>query len=243
MGQSSIAVGTRTDSYELAFAEELKARTEVLAVGRDSSGTLVQIAYAISGKDLEPVTVTRGLLYSVRVRFMAMDHTGRVVASLDTTRHFVAPEPVPDDEHLVGRVAVPVPSGRFEYRLAIQQGEEAGVVLPRDTVRVGGPTLGHPRLERPGPRKPQRQSGLAADPSRTPCSSIRCRRSSAPRRCSSTTRWKGCSQAAPTRCGSRYGSRVAAAGCSGRSSAGAARPSASSSTRGPRRCAKRRTAA
>ncbi len=140
MGQSSIAVGTRTDSYELAFAEALKARTEVLAVGRDSSGTLVQIAYAISGKDLEPVTVTRGLLYSVRVRFTAMDHTGRVVASLDTTRHFVAPERVPDDEHLVGRVAVPVPSGRYEYRLAIQQGEEAGVVLPRDTVRVGGPS-------------------------------------------------------------------------------------------------------
>jgi len=140
MGQSSIALGTRTDSYELHFAEDLKARTEVLAVGRDSSGTLVQIVYAISGKGLEPVTVTRGFLYSVRVRFTAMDRTGRVVASLDTTRHFVAPEPVPDDEHLVGRVAVAVPTGRFEYRLALQQGEEAGVVLPRDTVRVGGPT-------------------------------------------------------------------------------------------------------
>jgi GWxTD domain-containing protein len=140
MGQSSIALGTRTDSYELRFAKDLKTRTEVLAVGRDSSGTLVQIAYAISGKGLEPVMVTRGFLYSVRVRFSATDRTGRVVASLDTTRHFVAPEPVPDDEHLVGRVAVPVPPGRFDYRLAIQQGEEAGVVLPRDTVRVGGPT-------------------------------------------------------------------------------------------------------
>jgi GWxTD domain-containing protein len=140
MGQSSIALGTRTDSYELRFAEDLKARTQVLAVGRDSSGTLVQIAYAIAGRGLEPVTVTRGFLYSVRVRFTAMDRTGRVVASLDTTRHFVAPEPVPDDEHLVGRVAVPVPPGLFEYRLAIQQGEESGVVLPRDSVRVGGPT-------------------------------------------------------------------------------------------------------
>jgi hypothetical protein len=40
----------------------------------------------------------------------------------------------------VGRVAVPVPPGQFEYRLAIQQGEEAGVVLPRDSLRVGGPT-------------------------------------------------------------------------------------------------------
>ena len=62
-----------------------------------------------------------------------------MVASLDTTRHFVAPEPVPDGEHLVGRVAVAVPPGRFQYRLAIQQGEESGLVLPRDSVRVGGP--------------------------------------------------------------------------------------------------------
>jgi hypothetical protein len=138
MGQTSIALGTRTDSYELRFARELRVHTDVLAVGRDSTGNHVQVTYAISGNGLEPVTVTRGYLYSVRVRFAASDATGRVVAAVDTTRHFVAPEPVPDNEHLVGRVAVPIPVGQYEYRLAIQQGEEAGVVLPRDTVRVGG---------------------------------------------------------------------------------------------------------
>ncbi len=139
MGQASIALGTRSDSYELRFAQDLTVRSDVLAVGRDSAGTLVQVTYAISGKGLEPVTVTRGFLYSVRVRFAASDPAGRVVASVDTTRHFVAPEPVPDGEHLVGRVAIPVPPGRFGYRLAIQQGEEAGIVLPRDSVRVGAP--------------------------------------------------------------------------------------------------------
>ena len=50
----------------------------------------------------------------------------------------MAPEPVPEGEHLVGRLAVTVPTGRLQYRLAIQQGEESGVVLPTDTVRVGG---------------------------------------------------------------------------------------------------------
>ncbi|HEU4474648.1 MAG TPA: GWxTD domain-containing protein [Gemmatimonadales bacterium] len=140
VGQESIALGTTSDSYELRFSEELKARSEVLAVGRDSSGTQVQIAYAIDGSTLEPVMVTRGYLYSVRVRFVATDRMGRVAASLDTTRHFVAPAPVPDDEHLVGRVSVPLAPGHFEYRLAIQQGEATGVLLPRDTVRVGRPT-------------------------------------------------------------------------------------------------------
>jgi GWxTD domain-containing protein len=140
IGQASIALGTKTDSYELSFPSELKVRSEVLAVGHDSAGSMVQIAYAIAGSSLEPVTVTRGYLYSVRVRFVALDRNDKVVASLDTTRHFVAPAPVPPAEHLVGRAAVHVPPGKYEYRLAIQQGEESGVVLPRDTVRVGQPT-------------------------------------------------------------------------------------------------------
>ncbi|MBA3258576.1 MAG: GWxTD domain-containing protein, partial [Gemmatimonadales bacterium] len=139
-GQTSIALGTRSDSYELRFPDELKVKTEVLAVGRDASGSQVQIVYAIAGSGLEPVTVTQGYLYSVRVRFVATDRVGRVAAALDTTRHFVAPAPVPDGEHLVGRVALKVPPGRHQYRLAIQQGEESGVILPRDTVRVGQPT-------------------------------------------------------------------------------------------------------
>jgi GWxTD domain-containing protein len=142
MGQESIALGTTTDSYQLRFAQDLKIHSDVLAVGHDSSGSLVQIAYAISGKGLEPVTVTRGYLYSVRIRFAATDPSGHVVAALDTTRHFVAPEPVPENEHLVGRVAVPVPQGRLQYHLAVQQGEDAGIVLPRDSVRVGPPESG-----------------------------------------------------------------------------------------------------
>ncbi|HYF40474.1 MAG TPA: GWxTD domain-containing protein [Gemmatimonadales bacterium] len=138
-GQESIAVGTTSDSYELRFPEELKAKTEVLAVGRDSSGPQVQIAYAIAGSSLEPVTVTRGYLYSIRLRFVAMDKRGQVVSALDTTRHFVAPAPVPPNEHLVGRVGTAVKHGALEYRLALQQGEGVGVTLPRDTIRVGPP--------------------------------------------------------------------------------------------------------
>jgi GWxTD domain-containing protein len=140
VGQESIALGTTSDSYELRFPQELKAHSEVLAVGRDSAGRQVQIAYAIAGSSLEPVTVTRGYLYSVRLRFVATDKRGRVVSSLDTTRHFVAPEPVPPNEHLVGRIGAPVPPGSLHYRLALQQGEAAGVTLPRDSVRVGPPT-------------------------------------------------------------------------------------------------------
>jgi GWxTD domain-containing protein len=137
VGQESIAFGTTSDSYELRFHDELKAKSEVIAVGRDTSGHQVQITYAISGASLEPVTVTRGFLYSVRLRFVAMDQAGRVVSSVDTTRHFVAPARVPANEHLVGRVATTVPVGALGYRLALQQGDERGITLPLDSVRVG----------------------------------------------------------------------------------------------------------
>jgi GWxTD domain-containing protein len=140
VGQESIAEGTTSDSYELRFPDELKVKSEVLAVGRDSTGPQLQIAYAVAGSTLEPVLVTRGYLYTVRVRFVATDRLGKVAASIDTTRHFVAPAPVPDGEHLVGRVAVPAHPGLRHYRLAIQQGEESGILLPTDTVRVGQPT-------------------------------------------------------------------------------------------------------
>jgi GWxTD domain-containing protein len=140
VGQESIALGTTTDSYELRFPNELEVKSEVLAVGHDSSGSQVQVVYAIAGSSLEPMPVTRGYLYSVRVRFVATDRIGRVVASLDTTRHFVAPEPVPENEHLVGRASLAVPPGIHQYRMAVQQGEESGIILPRDTVRVGQPT-------------------------------------------------------------------------------------------------------
>ena len=119
---------------------DLKVRSDVLAVGHDSSGTLVQIAYAISGKGLEPVTVTRGYLYSVRVRFAARDPSGRVVASMDTTRHFVAPEPVPDGEHLVGRVAVACRRDSSNTGWPSSRARSRASCFRETRVRVGGPT-------------------------------------------------------------------------------------------------------
>ena len=190
VGQESIAEGTTTDSYELRFPDELKVNTEVLAVGRDSTGPQLQIAYAVSGSTLEPVLVTRGYLYTVRVRFVATDRLGRVAASIDTTRQFVAPAPVPDGEHLVGRLAVPVRPGKFEYRLAIQQGEESGILLPRDTVRVGQPTSASLALSDLvlGSRSTNLFWRRTA---RTPSSSIRSAPTSGRRRWSCTTRWRG----------------------------------------------------
>jgi GWxTD domain-containing protein len=146
VGRESIRRGTTTDSYELEFAKSLIARAEVLGVGHDSGSSLLQVTYAIPGTSLDPVQIERGSLYVIRLRVAVFDSTGHLVATLDTTRRVVSARPVPPNENLVGRVALRVPAGTLQYRMAIQSGADVGTVLPRDTVRVIPPTAGTPML-------------------------------------------------------------------------------------------------
>ena len=245
MGQASIAVGTTTDSYELTFPEELKARMRGAGrgtrldrhAGADRLCDLGQGARAGHG---DP----RLSLLASGSGSSATDQTGRVVASLDTTRHFVAPAPVPR------RRAPGRPGRRSRCRPAAtntawrsSRARKRASSCPAIRSALGG-RLGHTRTERPGAREPQRQSGLAAHRRRTPSSSIRCRRSSAARRCSCTTRSRACSRARPTRCGSRCGSRVAVAGLFRKIfGGGGAAISLKFDDPGPRRCQNRPIAA
>lgn len=135
-GRTSYAVGTTTDSYELHFDRDLSAKVQVLAVGRDAQGPEVQVAYAIPGSSLTPIKTSRGEVYHVRLRFVVLDSAGHAVASIDTTRFFLSKTPVPLNEHLVGRAEVHVPPGVHQYRVLLQQGEDAGLILPTDTVRI-----------------------------------------------------------------------------------------------------------
>jgi len=137
MGRRSISVGTRSDSYELTYATRLKLNTSVVVAGRDSSQSLLHITYAIPGSALKEVPSQRGHLYPVRLRFSVMDLAGRLVGRVDTTRLFVSQAPVPTQEHLVGRIAVPVIPGTLLYRLAVEQGDDNGIILAADTISAG----------------------------------------------------------------------------------------------------------
>ena len=137
VGQRSIAVGTRTDSYGLHFDTPLQdARWEVLSVGQEGGRSVVHLTWAVPGSSLRAVVSSRGTLYPVRIRFSLTDVvTGRVVASVDSTSLFVSSGNVPRGEWLVGRIGVVAPPGRYLWRVAVQEGE-AGRVSPPDTVEV-----------------------------------------------------------------------------------------------------------
>jgi GWxTD domain-containing protein len=137
MGQRSITVGTSSDSYELRYQENLRARTDVMAVGRSEAGNLLQVTWAIPGATLKPVTHELGLVYPVRLRVSVSDEQGNVVAALDTTKMFLSPVAIPPKENLVDRMTLPVPPGRLSYRIAVDQEERSGIVMPRDSIDVG----------------------------------------------------------------------------------------------------------
>ncbi len=137
IGRRSIDVGTRTDSYELSYAQKLRLETDVVVVGHDTAGNLMHVSYAIPGSALHEVPSERGYLYPVRLRLSVFDNWGKPIASVDTTKLFVAQQAVPPSQFLVGRLAVPVIAGQLTYRLAVEQGSDNGIILAADTITAG----------------------------------------------------------------------------------------------------------
>ena len=95
--------------------------------------------FAIPGYAIEPATGAAGIVYPVRVRFVALDTAGTVVASVDTVTHLEPGGRVAANRSLVGRVAVPLPPGRLIARAAVQYGEKGGSTFEVDTLDLPAP--------------------------------------------------------------------------------------------------------
>jgi hypothetical protein len=139
IGQASIAIGTTTDSHELVFAEALGAVADLVAVGATGSGTIGHLVFAIAEPGTRPELNAGRVSYTVRVRAVASDKGDRPFADVDTTIVFRPSAPLGRSQYLIGRVEMPLPSGLWTWRAALQIGDSLGVVLPRGTVRVTGP--------------------------------------------------------------------------------------------------------
>jgi GWxTD domain-containing protein len=133
-GQRSIATGTTTDTYALRFREPLYAVADGLAVGREGERPLLHVTFALEGETAASRRTVVGEAYPVRLRVVASSASGEILASVDTSRIFIAERTLGPNEFLMGRVAVPVPPGVVRYRVAVSQGEERGVLLPTDSV-------------------------------------------------------------------------------------------------------------
>jgi GWxTD domain-containing protein len=139
IGAASIEYGTTTDSYELQFARRLTAYADLVAVGSRGGVPLAHFVFAIGPAEITPQPAAGGVSYPVRVRLVALDSAGHAVAHADTALRLTVGRPLSRGQYLLGRVELPLPPGAWSWRAALQQGESAGVVLPRDSVQVSPP--------------------------------------------------------------------------------------------------------
>lgn len=136
-GARSIQIGTATDSWEPNMKRPVDGRCQVVGVGQRDAGPLLQVACAARAGSLSPVPVPQGLVYQMRLRFTATDSGGRVVASVDTSRRFLSPQPVPDHEFLVAHLTIPARSfGTLNYRFLMEESDSAGMLAPTKVVVV-----------------------------------------------------------------------------------------------------------
>ena len=143
---ASIDWGTTHDSYQLRFAEPLPAAIQLDALGSRDGQPLLHAVFAIPGSRARGTKVGSEWYYPVRLRLAVLDSASHPVASVDSSFTLTSAQPADSGRYLFGRVAVPVPAGRWRYRLALQQGDSAGVVLPTDSLIVArfdttGPAL------------------------------------------------------------------------------------------------------
>lgn len=136
IGSASIAVGTTTDTHELEFPHRLGVVADLIAVGRGVSGSLVHLVFGIAASGTSADVTEGDARYRVRARLVALDQHDRPLTGLDTTFVIRRPRPLNSGEFLVGRAELSLPPGKWRYRASLQQGDSAGVVLPRDSVRV-----------------------------------------------------------------------------------------------------------
>ena len=137
IGRASIDYGTTTDSYELQYARRLTAYADLVAVGARGGLPLAHFVFAVAPPETTPTSAPDGgVVYPVRVRLVALDGAEHAVARVDTAFEIRVGRALARGEYLIGRAEVPVPPGHWNWRAAIEQLDDAGVVLPRDTVRV-----------------------------------------------------------------------------------------------------------
>ncbi|HSC59361.1 MAG TPA: hypothetical protein VLC11_07345, partial [Gemmatimonadales bacterium] len=140
MGETSIQRGTTSDSYTLQFEGDLPdTRWSLLVAGRDSTREVAHLVWAIPGRSLHPIEATQGHVYPVRVRVAVIGANGSAVARVDSTSLFLSHRLLGDGDWLIGRVAMELPTGRYRYRVALQNGDANGVDTPIDTLGVPGP--------------------------------------------------------------------------------------------------------
>ncbi len=135
--RASTGIATASDGWERRFAGPLTGTTAAFAVGRSGNRTLVHLAYQLPVSVSDTTLPGAILRAQVHLRIAVLSPAGETVGWLDTTTTAALPPGHPGVLEAFGRVALPVPPGRWNYRVELSVDDSIGRVFPTDSVRVG----------------------------------------------------------------------------------------------------------
>ncbi|MGH7607056.1 MAG: hypothetical protein ACREME_06920, partial [Gemmatimonadales bacterium] len=140
-GQRNIALGTTSDSYAQRFDEWLDVVASDFIAGAgegpDTGGQVLHVVFAIPAERLPADEAGGGFRYPLRFRLIVADSADRAIATLDTLRVFASREPLRAPAYLTGRLALPLPPGRYRYRLLVASPNgHAGDLVIEDSLDV-----------------------------------------------------------------------------------------------------------
>jgi GWxTD domain-containing protein len=138
-GRRNIALGTTSDSYVQRFDQPLEVVASEFVVGAASEGggQTLHVVFAVPADRLTAEPGGGGVLYPLHFRIVVSDSADRIVARLDTLRIFGARQALRQPAYLTGRLALPLPPGRYRYRLLVTTPDGvAGDLVRRDSLEV-----------------------------------------------------------------------------------------------------------
>jgi len=142
IGRTALALPS---TFQLGFELDLAAAIDILAIGSDAQGPLLQVAFAIPGGGLTARRLRTGVVYPIRMRVALLDSTGALVTQIDTTRGFVASAPLRPGQFLLGQLPIRVAPGTYRVRVALEA-DRRGTLTPSTVVTIADPTRGRPTL-------------------------------------------------------------------------------------------------
>lgn len=142
--RASMALATRTDSWQRQYSDILSGRAQWLAVGVRDGQPLVHIVYALDAESVRQARLTDATTVPVRVRASFFDRDGHPVAQLDTVH--AMPVPAVGTNLVAARAEVPVPPGNVLVKLGVELDAEHGMLYPVDSLVVPRPDAVTPEL-------------------------------------------------------------------------------------------------
>lgn len=134
-GRRSVAVATRTDSWERQYETTLQGRAQWLPAGTREGRPLVHLVYAVDAAALRALPGADTLRsVPITVRAVALDRHGALLGVLDTVQS--VPMPSPSTRLVAMRAEFLAQPGVVRVRLGVEVDRRTGATYPVDSLVV-----------------------------------------------------------------------------------------------------------